>query len=304
MLERCTLCPHRCGANRLAGDKGFCGAGANPSVSTAMPHYGEEPPISGTGGSGTIFFSHCNMQCVYCQNYQISQGHHGNEISISTLARHMIDLKEKGCHNVNLVSPTIWVPQIATALAEAGKSGFDLPLVYNTGGYDLPGTIKMLDGIIDIYMPDMRYSDPSNAGKYSGIMDYVKYNRNSVKEMYEQVGGLKLDRNGIAVKGVMIRLLVLPGNIAGIKDTLDFIRSELSTDVYLSIMAQYYPAYRASGFPPLSRRITREEYLDVVEYAGEKGFDYGYIQDVIPAGSGDPFIPDFKDGRVFKYYRK
>ncbi len=304
ILSNCTICPHNCRVNRVKGKKGFCRAGYRPAISSAMPHHGEEPPISGNRGSGTIFFSHCNMKCVYCQNYQISQELEGAEYSISGLAEIMVGLQNAGCHNINFVSPTIWIPQIIKALQIARKKGLSIPTVFNTGGYDKPETIKMLDGLMDIYMPDMRYSDDEMAKRYSFVKNYIRYNRLSVKEMYRQVGGLKLSKEGVARKGLLIRLLVLPENIGGIKNTLDFIKNELSTDVYLSIMAQYHPVYRASKYPELNRRITAKEYLDIVKYAEKKGFNYGWTQDFISPGSGDDlFMPDFKNKKVFKYYK-
>ncbi len=303
-LKNCKLCPHRCGVDRNSGRKGFCRSGAMPAVSASMVHHGEEPPISGIRGSGTIFFSNCNMRCVYCQNYQISQESEGEEISIERLAGNMIELQEKGVHNINFVSPTIWVPQILEATLIAKKSGFDLPLVYNTGGYDHPGTIRMLEGIIDIYMPDIRYSNDSMAEKYSGIKEYVKFNRESILEMYRQTGDLILDKDGIAKKGLLIRLLVLPENIGGIKDTLDFIRKKLSRGVYLSIMAQYHPAYRADRYPELSRRISTSEYLEIIDHAHKLGLEYGWTQDHSGLEPGkDEFIPDFNKKNVFKHYK-
>ena len=305
ILDRCIICPHMCKVNRRLHEKGFCSAGYEPVISSAMPHHGEEPPISGSRGSGTIFFSYCNMKCVYCQNYQISQEHEGAKKSIDSLADSMVVLQNSGCHNINFVSPTIWIPQIVKALSYARNKGLSVPAVFNTGGYDNPKIIKMLDKIIDIYMPDMRYGSDQMARKYSMAEEYVKYNRQSVKEMYRQVGGLKLDPDGIAVKGLMIRLLVLPYNIGGIKKTLDFIKNELSVDVYLSIMAQYHPTYNAFEYTKLNRRATAKEYLEVVRYAEKKGFCFGWTQDHISLSSKeDPFIPDFKDKNIFKYYKK
>ncbi len=304
ILSKCSICPHKCRVNRKIGEKGFCIAGYEPVISSTMPHHGEEPPISGSRGSGTIFFTYCNMKCVYCQNYQISQEHEGREISISALTDTMLKLQTKGCHNINFVSPTIWIPQIVKALTIARKMGLTIPIVFNTGGYDSPQIIKMLNGVVDIYMPDARYSSDTLAEKYSQVKNYVKYNRQSLKEMYSQVGGLKLDSNSIAKKGLLIRLLVMPDDIGGIRETLDFIKNELSTDVYLSIMAQYHPAYKARNYPELSRRITAREYLEIVKYAKESGFNFGWTQDYISLNSEDDlFIPDFKDKKVFKYHK-
>jgi len=301
MLSSCTLCPHRCRADRLSGEKGFCGAGKDMVISSAMPHHGEEPPISGTGGSGTIFFSHCNMGCCYCQNYQISQEHEGYTSSPRELAEKMLSMADCGVHNINLVSPTIWLPGILEALHRAAGYGLDIPIVYNTGGYEDPTVIRMLEGIVDIYMPDMRYSSNEYGEKYSSVKDYVKYNRKSIKEMYRQVGRLRINKHGIASKGLLVRLLVLPDDISGIKGTLDFLKDNLSTNISLSIMAQYHPCYKADDYPELSRRISPKEYSEVLEYAAKLGFKYGWTQD--HAGldaSNDPFIPDFSKKEVFR----
>jgi putative pyruvate formate lyase activating enzyme len=301
-LNSCDICPHMCKVNRNRGEKGLCSAGYKPVISAALPHHGEEPPISGSRGSGTIFFSYCNMKCVYCQNYQISQEREGREYSIPELVRTMLDLENSGCHNINLVSPTIWIPRIIKALYHARLKGLSIPMVFNTGGYDNPEIIKMLDGAIDIYMPDMRYSDDEKARKYSHVREYTHYNQQSVKEMYRQVGNLKLDKDGIARKGLLIRLLVMPENIGGVKKTLDFIKHELSTNVYLSIMAQYQPTYRAAGYPELNRTITAKEYLEIVKYAEKKGFSYGYTQDYISFDKEeDLFMPDFKKKEIFRF---
>jgi putative pyruvate formate lyase activating enzyme len=304
-LYDCRLCPHKCGADRLGKKPGLCKAGYEPVISSAMAHHGEEPPISGDMGSGTIFFTHCNMKCVYCQNYQISQKHQGRPVTIEELAQKMLYLQKSGCHNINLVSPTIWVPQIVSAAAIAAKKGLSVPMVYNTGGYDSIQTIKLLDGIIDIYMPDMRYSSNEMALRYSGIKNYIENNRTAIKEMYRQVGDLVLDKNGIATKGILIRLLVLPGNIGGVKETLDFIKKELSVNVNLSIMAQYHPEYKACNYPQLSRNITLEEYSEVTDYAEKLGFENGWIQDYGGlSAEEDMFRPDFSRDKVFRYYEE
>ena len=305
ILQSCVLCPHMCRVNRINDERGTCKAGYLPLISSAMPHHGEEPPISGQNGSGTIFFSNCNMKCVYCQNFQISQESEGITNRIEELADIMLKLQGTGCHNINLVSPTIWVPQIIKALVIARDKGLTLPLVYNTGGYDRPGILKMLDGIVDIYMPDIRYSRDDMAEKYSSVKNYVKHNRLSIKEMYEQVGQLKLDDRGVATRGLLIRLLVLPDNIGGIKDTLDFLKNEVSLKIYLSIMAQYHPVYKARQYPELSRRITSKEYIEVIKYAEKLGFSYGWTQDHFSLEHEDDlFKPDFNKKNVFKYYEE
>jgi putative pyruvate formate lyase activating enzyme len=303
LLERCIICPHKCGINRLQDNTGFCGAGHIPVISSVMAHHGEEPPLSGSRGSGTIFFSHCNMRCDYCQNYQISQEHTGTLCTIRELADSMLKLQMAGVHNINLVSPSIWIPQIIQSLSFAKQSGLNIPIVYNTGGYDNPDMIKMLDGIIDIYMPDIRYSNNAIAQKYSHIKNYVEYNHAAIREMYRQAGILKLDKKGIAKKGMIIRLLVMPGNIAGVNETLDFLKNELSSDIHLSIMAQYHPEYKACSIPAISRRITEEEYYKVTDYAEELGFYNGWTQEYSSLSEKeDLFIPDFKNEKVFKYY--
>lgn len=303
LLECCTICPHKCGVNRLQDNAGFCRAGHIPVVSSVMAHHGEEPPISGTQGSGTIFFSCCNMRCDYCQNYQISQEHIGTVYTPLELAHSMLKLQEADVHNINLVSPSIWIPQIIEALSLARQSGLNIPIVYNTGGYDDPESIKMLDGIIEIYMPDIRYSSNTMAKKYSHIENYVEYNRAAIREMYRQAGILKLDKKGIAKKGMIIRLLVMPGNIAGISETLDFIKNELSCDIHLSIMAQYHPEYKARGISAISKRISEEEYYKVTYYAEELGFYNGWTQEYSSLSEKeDLFRPDFKNEKVFRYY--
>jgi putative pyruvate formate lyase activating enzyme len=305
LLECCTICPHKCRVNRTQSNAGFCRAGHIPVVSSVMAHHGEEPPISGTRGSGTIFFSHCNMQCVYCQNYQISQEHTGTPYTAPELASSMLKLQEAGVHNINLVSPTVWIPQIIEALLSARQSGLSIPIVYNTGGYDDPDMIKMLDGIVDVYMPDIRYSSSAMAQKYSHIKNYVEYNRAAIREMYRQAGILKLDKSGNAKKGLIIRLLVMPGEIAGINETLDFLKNEISVDIHLSIMAQYHPEYKARSIPAISRRISEEEYYKVTDYAEELGFYNGWTQEYSSLSEKeDLFIPDFKNEKVFKYYEE
>lgn len=307
-LSRCNLCPHNCNADRLKQKKGFCGAGALAEVESYMAHHGEEPELSGTNGSGTIFFSKCNMRCVYCQNYQISQENrngNGEIFNAKGLAKIMFSLKDAGCHNINLVSPTIWAAHIIEAL-EYAEDRLELPVVYNTGGYDKPETIRMLKGYIQIYMPDMRYASNTFADKYSHVKDYVTYNHESVREMYEQVGNLVTDKNNIAVKGLMIRLLVLPDNISEVKKSLDYIRNELSNEVYISIMSQYHPLYKACDFPELNRHINFREYMNVIRYAEKLGFCNGSFQEFEEnlRAHEDPYTPDFSEKDVFGFKRQ
>ena len=271
ILSCCELCGHKCKVDRLKGKRGQCSASYKLKISSYGLHFGEEEPISGYDGSGTIFFSYCNLHCVFCQNYEISHLAEGIEISEEQLAEIMVWLQNKNAHNINLVSPTHFLPQIIKALYLASKQGLNIPIVYNTGGYDNPEVIKFLSEIVDIYMPDMKYSDNENAYKYSSAKDYWEINTSAVKEMYRQVGGLKVDEYRVAYKGLLIRHLVLPNNIAGSKKIIDFIVENLGDDVYLNIMAQYKPCFKAKNYPELNRRITLEEYEEIVNYAISKG---------------------------------
>jgi putative pyruvate formate lyase activating enzyme len=279
LLEYCEICSRRCKVNRLKGQLGFCKTGLKPKVCSFMPHHGEEPPISGERGSGTIFFSHCNMACAYCQNYEFSQKGEGREVDFADLAGFMLELQQLGCHNINLVTPTHVMPQILKALHIAISKGLNLPLVYNTGGYELAQMIRLLDGIIDIYLPDMRYADTDMSIKYSNAPDYPKYNQAAVKEMHRQVGVADIDEKGIIKKGVIIRHLVLPNNIAGTAKTMKFIAQELSKDTYISLMSQYTPYYKAHEFKDISRRITFEEYEEAENFMHKYGLYNGWTQD-------------------------
>lgn len=279
LLENCIVCPRECKVNRLKGEIGFCGIGANPKVASYNVHQGEEPPISGTKGSGTIFFSGCNLRCRYCQNFPISQMRYGKEVSTQELADMMLYLQSKGCHNVNLVTPSHVTPQIIQSLAIAWERGFELPLVYNTSGYDGLQSLKLLDGIIDIYLPDMRYSDDSIAQELSSVDNYREKNQTAIKEMYRQVGNLVTDDAGIAQKGLIIRHLILPGNLAGSEITFQFIKQEISENTYLSLMGQYFPSFRADECVLLDRKITPEEYECAVESFFESGLSRGWMQD-------------------------
>lgn len=279
-MEKCTSCPRRCGINRARGKLGYCRAPLNPVVYSYITHHGEEPVLSGRKGSGTIFFTHCNMKCVYCQNYIFSQLDNGEEVSIEKLASIMLELQDMGCHNINLVNPTHFVPQILAALSIASGNGLDIPIVYNTSGYDSPDTIKLLDGIIDIYLPDMRYSDNKNAKVYSDAPDYVEHNRACVTEMQRQVGGLIMDEEDIAVKGLIIRLLVLPNDISGTIESLRFIKEKVSKDAYLSIMSQYYPTFKAYNFKDISRPVKKGEYKNIVDEARRLGLNNGWVQEI------------------------
>lgn len=271
MLKDCTVCPHRCHVNRIEHKRGFCRAGSTLKIHSYGPHFGEEDMLVGTGGSGTIFFSCCTLKCVFCQNYEISHYGEGYEISPAGLSDIMLSLQKKGCHNINLVSPTHFVPRIVEALSFAAQEGLTLPVVYNTGGYDDLNTLKLLDGIMDIYMPDIKFGDNFRAGKYTGSAGYFDIVKLAVKEMHRQVGDLALDERGIAVRGLLVRHLVMPDNIAGTQAVLKFIADEISLDTAVNIMAQYYPAHKAHAFRELARRITGEEYIRAVQIALDLG---------------------------------
>lgn len=263
ILENCKLCPRGCAVNRLGGETGHCGVGAMAWVSSYGPHLGEEDPLRGWRGSGTIFFSGCNLSCIFCQNADISQRLTGKEVAAAELAGIMLELQALGCHNINLVSPTHVVPQIVAAVHLAAGRGLRLPLVYNTGGYDALRTLKLLDGIIDIYMPDMKYGSAEIAVKLSGVKAYPGINQRAVREMHRQVGDLALDERGIARRGLLIRHLILPGGAAGSREVLGFIANRISPQTYLNLMDQYRPAYRAAEVPEIDRRLLASEYQEV-----------------------------------------
>jgi len=280
LLESCRICPRECGVNRLKNDKiGFCRSGLNPVVSSASAHHGEEPPLSGTKGSGTIFFTNCNLKCVYCQNYPISQMGNGTERTPAELACQMLWLQEQECHNLNLVTPTHFMPQILKALEIAKERGFNLPIVYNTSGYETVEALRLLDGIVDIYLPDMRYSEDRHAMRFSVAPYYRAVNQAAVKEMFRQVGNLVIDENGIAKQGLIVRHLILPNNFSGTQGVMKFLAEEISKDVYISLMSQYFPAYKAHDIEGLSRRIAEKEYDDAYQIMQEYGLDNGWVQE-------------------------
>jgi len=288
LLSPCELCPRHCGVDRLSGETGYCLTGAPARVYSYLSHHGEEPPISGRRGSGTVFFSGCSLRCVYCQNCEFSQNPVGDEFSGEDLAGVFLSLQEAGCHNVNLVTPTHVVPQILEALALACERGLNLPLVYNTSGYDLVETLRLLDGVVDVYMPDMRYSDPAAAAMYSDGADYVEVNRAAVVEMHRQVGDLMLDSDGVAVRGLLVRLLVLPNGTAGTEETVGFIASKISRNTSVSLMSQYQPLHKAPAHPELARRITPAEYDKVICVMEEEGIVNGFLQGY-PHADGSPY---------------
>ena len=278
-LEECTLCPRQCRVNRREGsilslskgEIGACRTGEQAVVASYNPHFGEESPLVGRHGSGTIFFSWCNLRCRFCQNSDISQFGAGEPVEPEKLAAIMLHLQSLSCHNINLVSPTHVVPQILAGLYIAIEAGLHIPLVYNTGGYDALDTLAFLDGVVDIYMPDMKYADADIALRYSGIADYPRHNQAAVKEMHHQVGDLMLDEDGIAVRGLLVRHLVLPEGLAGTEKILHFLAEEVSKSTYLNIMDQYRPCHEAHELPPLNRTITRAEYDAAVQAARAAG---------------------------------
>jgi putative pyruvate formate lyase activating enzyme len=279
LLESCCVCPRECGVNRLKNDKlGFCRSGLNPVISSVSPHSGEEPPISGTKGSGTIFLTNCNLRCVYCQNYPISQLGSGTERTPGEFACQMVWLQEQGCHNLNLVTPTHFMPQILKALWIARERGFNLPIVYNTSGYESLRALHILDGIVDIYLADMRYSDESISKKYSLASYYPEINHAAIREMFKQVGNLVLDEEGIAKRGLIIRHLVFPSGLSGTEGVMKFLSEEISREVFVSLMAQYFPAYKANEITELSRRITVEEYEEARQIMEKRGLENGWVQ--------------------------
>ncbi len=301
-LGSCDICPRDCKVDRLAGGRGACHSGRLPIVSSVCAHHGEEPAISGSKGSGTVFFGNCTMRCVYCQNHQISQyyeAQQSNEVDSHTLAERMLHLQNSlGCHNINLVSPSHFVPQIVLALLEAVPMGLRLPLLYNTSGYDSVSTLRELDGIIDIYLPDLRYASDESAKRFSGVTGYVASARAAIKEMYRQVGDLEVDDAGVARRGLIVRFLILPNRLAGCDESLTWLASEVSPSVTVSIMSQYFPAHRASRNPLLARTITAAEYSEITALIDRLGLENGWVQGLGAAGE---YLPDFsRDGHPFE----
>ncbi len=270
MLENCKICPRNCGVNRLKNEKGYCHTGRNAKVAARHPHFGEEPPLVGRMGSGTIFFSSCNLKCIFCQNYEISHYNIGTEVTSKDLSSMMLELQSMGCHNINFVTPTHVVPQILEALTEAVPAGLHLPLVYNCGGYEKADFLRILNGVFDIYMPDFKFWDEKYAKKYCDAEDYPEKAREAIKEMHRQVGDLALDKH-MAQKGIIVRHLVMPENVSGTKNILNFIAKEISPSTYLNLMNQYRPCYKAYNDEIINRKITRHEFIQAYEQAKEAG---------------------------------
>ena len=289
MLEKCELCPHMCKVNRVKGEIGRCKAGVNVKVALASIHNYEEPCISGTKGSGTVFFSNCNLGCIYCQNYKISSGRFGKEISIDDLANIFLKEQSFGVHNINLVSPTIYVPHIIEALKIAKEKGLNIPIVYNSSGYERRETIEMLNGNIDIYLPDFKYMEDELGEKYSHVKEYSKYAKESILEMINQVGH-PIFNNDILQKGVVIRHLVLPNHIQNSMKVLDWIKENLDDKVIVSLMAQYFPIVNVKN-TDLNRKLTQREYSKITEYLYKLDFKYGYTQEL--SKHEEEYVPDF-----------
>ncbi len=289
-MSDCALCPRRCHVDRNS-QHGYCGASGKISVNLHQPHYGEEPVISGTRGSGTIFFAHCNMRCVFCQNHSISVGGHGEEMNPDKLAQLMCELQERGTHNVNLVTPTHYTPQLREAIMIAKKAGLRIPVVWNSNAYENPETLKTLEGLVDIYLPDFKYSDPKMSLRYSDASGYPRWAKSAIMEMFRQVGHLNVNYEGLAVRGLLIRLLILPGDINGIKNILDWILTELGDQTHISLMGQYYPTHRSCDFSEINRPLTEQEYDFALLHLEKLGFENGFIQEV---GSSADQTPAFR----------
>ena len=277
MLSPCVLCPFECGTDRKTVASGRCRSGFLPKIASWNLHHGEEPPISGQRGSGTIFFSGCSLRCCFCQNYPISQLGNGKEVTTAELAEYMLLLQKRGAHNINLVTPTHFIPQAVEALRIAVSGGLRIPIVYNSSGYECIETLKALDGIVDIYLPDMKYGNNECAVRYSRVGNYVEVNRAAIKEMYRQVGNLRVDEEGIALRGLIIRHLVLPGNLKNTEEVLRFI-GEHMPDVPLSLMGQFFPAHKAHSIPELARKLNHREYGKAVDLLEQFGIVNGWVQ--------------------------
>jgi putative pyruvate formate lyase activating enzyme len=271
LMEACCLCPRRCGVDRLNGETGYCRTGRQARVASYNAHFGEEAPLVGRHGSGTLFFSSCNLLCSFCQNFEVSHLNEGMEVSPDQVADIMMELMERGCHNINLVTPTHVMPQILEALEIAIEHGLTIPIVYNSGGYESVETLRLLDGIVDIYMPDFKFWEDSWAERFCHAPDYPDAAKAAIREMHRQVGDLKLDREGIAVRGLLIRHLIMPNGTAGTAEIMNFLAKEISSETYVNVMDQYRPCGQATADPAINRRLTSQEYREAVAAAKEAG---------------------------------
>lgn len=297
-LSKCECCPRRCGVNRLDGETGFCRIGSGIQISHAGLHFGEEPPISGTKGSGAIFFTGCNLRCVFCQNYQISQEFrqvHTRTLSVEALASEMLCLQDQGAHNINFVSPSHMIFRMADAIKASRKKGLAVPIVYNSNGYDSVDALRQIRGLVDIYLPDIKYLESGPGKRFSGVDDYADIVPGVLREMHDQVGHLEIDDDGIAVRGLLVRHLVLPGHLENSRRCLRFL-AELSPDIFVSIMSQYSPQYKASGYPEINRTLTEREYDEITDFALDLGVENAFIQEL---ESQENYLPDFDRDNPF-----
>lgn len=290
-LKKCNLCPHNCLVDRTEGKLGFCKAGNKIKIAKYDKFKYEEPCISGRNGSGAVFFSNCNLNCVYCQNYEISSENIGREVSVDELADLFLKLQDKNCDNINLVTPTIYALQIKDALVIAKKRGLYIPIIYNTSGYENVETLKELEGLIDVYLPDFKYIDDEEAFKYSGIKRYFEIVTNAILEMKRQVGNIALDKDGIVEKGLIIRHLILPNHVKNSKAILKWIIEKIGKETFVSVMAQYFPTHKVSNYPEINRKITKRELKSIENYMYELGFNNGYIQDL--GKNEKEYVPKF-----------
>ncbi len=293
LLEKCCLCPRMCGKNRLLGEVGFCGAGALPRAALASLHHWEEPCISGTRGSGAVFFSHCNLRCVFCQNHEISHEGFGRDLSVEHLAAVFLRLMDKGAHSIDLVTPSHFLPQIACAIELARHGGLAIPVVYNSSAYESPEALARLEGLVDVYLPDIKYWDDRLARRYSSAPDYFSCATRAILEMHRQVGTAAFSEEGIMTRGVLVRHLVLPGHAGDSKKVLSWVRTHLPRDIYVSIMSQYVPMHLAPRFPEISRPVEEAEYEEVLDYFEEIGLENGFMQEA--ASQDTSFVPRFDE---------
>jgi len=290
-FQNCKLCPRDCGANRLADQLGFCGANADLRVARAGLHHWEEPCLSGKFGSGAVFFTGCNLRCVFCQNCKISQGGVGEAISVERLVEIFFELQNQKAHNLNLVTPTHYLPHLISAITEARKQGLRIPFVYNSNAYEKPENLRQLNGLIEIYLPDLKYFSPEISARYSAAPDYFRFASESLREMFYQVGEPKFDADGIMQKGLIVRHLVLPNQVRDSLRVLDFLAEEFGDSIFVSLMSQYLPFHQAKNYPEINRKITAEEYKQVTEYAQKRGLKNLFLQDFASASA--EFIPSF-----------